>query len=709
MLDCVRAARWNDLSADDGAGLLSRWTGAAGTATANMPGAPPQPDGTGAAQAVSACDAAAGGAGNDAGEFNTTVEIRFPSGFSEGPILACIIANRLQDLGTNVRSDPCVDDLKTDSPLPSITYRLQTDAQPGGIERVVRAYGVNDVRVIRCEMPASQPPAASVAMPQAPAAAAPTQAIAPAAASPATAAPVAAAASSGAAPAGTTRANGRSADSASAAGAGAEKGARTLRVDLERLDQLMNLGGELVITKARFVEVSRRLGAIFSQNNLHYLADDITERLSRLRSDISEMRSHPEPGRLVDALADAALHLNEDFVPVHGVMHRIHAARATMNEFAEAVHSLNRIADGLQKRIMQTRMVPIGPLFQRFRRVIRDLSQSTGKKVALVLRGEATELDKRMIDELVDPLTHMVRNSVDHGIEKPEDRVRAGKPEHGTVTLDAFHRGRHICIQVSDDGRGLDVARIRAKIVERGLANASQVEQMSDQEAMQYVFKPGFSTAPQITDLSGRGMGMDIVLNKIEELNGTVELTSVPGRGATFTIQLPLTLAIINAMLVRIGSEAYALPLETVVEIIQVPRSEVKYIHSQAVIRVREKVIPLVQLDQLLDLRDPAQWTASRDEPLVTVLILGQQNERLGLAVDRLIGQEDIVIKDIAANYRNVDGITGASIMGDGTVSLILDVGVLLQRASRGGARSEAGASRTRSDGKAAEPVGAAV
>lgn len=624
--------------------------------------------------AESAAPAAAGPPPSEglAGEENALeVCVTFAEDFSEAAIYACIIYNRLADMGDLLGADPDVFNLDSEAQVTRVVYRVQADVEAAEVERVVRAYNVQSVTITAPRATAASveeaaplpQPAASIAGSSVEPIGVPSQS-----ADAATPPPVAARA-------------------AAAGDATPAKAGETIRVDLERLDQLMNLGGELVITKARFVEIARNLGGLFARNNLGYLVDDVGERIERLRKEVETMQAGGDVQRSLQDMSDSALHLSHDFATVRTLVHRIQESRGTMTAFSEAVHSLNRISEGIQKRIMQTRMVAIGPLFQRFRRVTRDLCKSTGKRLDLVLRGEATELDKRMIDELVDPLTHMIRNSVDHGIELPADRVAAGKPESGQVVLDAFHRGRHICIEVRDDGRGISAERIKAKIIERELATRAQVDQMSDLEAYQYVFRPGFSTAEKVTDLSGRGMGMDIVRTKIEAINGAVTLNSTPGKGTTFTIQLPLTLAIINAMMARVGTTAYAVPLEMVVEIIPVSRDRVQHIQGQAVIRLRDHVIPLALLEEALNLPHDEQRTAGRDQESFTVLILGAGREKLGLVVDELLGQEDIVIKDIAANYHNVEGVAGASIMGDGSVSLILDVAAIMGRFTRRGAK----------------------
>ena len=577
------------------------------------------------------------------------VRVTFRKDDAEAPILACLIHNSLAGRGSIIHVDPDVFSLGDATEVGEIAYQLATDLAPAELEKIVRAYEIESVR-IECLKPpvtAAAPPVE--AAPQTPA---------------------------------------KAASPASKNSSTHTKVGETIRVDLERLDQLMNLGGELVITKARFTDIVRKLSTVFSSGDLNYLVDDMAHRLKGLRETATGLATSRHPRRDAAELSDAALHLADDFENVRGLVRRVQDSRAAMGEFGDAVHSLTRISEGIQRRIMQTRMVAIGPLFQRFRRSVRDMCRSTRKRVELHLHGEATELDKRMVDELVDPLTHMVRNSVDHGIELPEERRKAGKPEIGRLELNAFHRGRHICIQVRDDGKGLDLDRIRRKIIQRELATDAQVEQMSDREVMQYVFRSGFSTAEKVTDLSGRGMGMDIVRSKLDMLKGVVELDSTPGVGTVFTISLPLTLAIIPAMISRIGSYAYAVPLETVVEITTVRRAQVRHIQRQAVIQLRDEVIPLALLENILTMNEEEQRTRSRDESdSLTVMILRFQRERLGLIVDEVIGQEDIVIKDVATNFRSIEGVAGASIMGDGSVSLILDIGVLMQKFAQGGAQ----------------------
>jgi two-component system chemotaxis sensor kinase CheA len=469
------------------------------------------------------------------------------------------------------------------------------------------------------------------------------------------------------------------------------KPTETLRVDLERLDQLMNLGGELVINKARLFQIRGRLDTVFDQGNVGWLIDDVSRRIERLQADVEALSRSGRQDHALSGLSSGLGLLARDFTSVRTLADRVRACRPVMNDFSEALHSLGRVSDGIQRRIMETRMVAIGPLFQRFRRVVRDISKSTGKNIELVLHGEGTELDKRMIDELGDPLTHMIRNSVDHGIEPPEERLRQGKPAVAHVTLDAYHRGRHICIEVRDDGRGVNIEAVRRKILEKQLASPADVERTSDKDVVQYIFRPGFSTAEKVTDLSGRGMGMDIVISKLDALNGTVEVDSVTGVGTTVTIRLPLTLAIIQAILARVGEGVYAIPLESVAEIISVQPDAVQNITRRYVTRVRDRIIRIVFFEDVFSTDLPGMGARSSRERALTLVILSMQNDQVGLVVDGLIGQEEVVIKSISDNFRNVPGISGASIMGDGSVSLILDVASMFGMLAERGARRQDG------------------
>ena len=405
--------------------------------------------------------------------------------------------------------------------------------------------------------------------------------------------------------------------------------------------------------------------------------------LRRLDSELDSCEQGRNVAVRLDDVRAHARRIQTEMETVQRQMSQYDQVRTSINELLEAVHQLDRVSDGIQKCVMDTRMVPIGPLFARFKRVIRDISRTNGKEIRLVIRGENTELDKRMIDELGDPLIHIVRNSADHGIELPEVRVAAGKPAEGTVTLDAMHRGNSIVIQIKDDGKGLDSSKIRAKAVQKGMMSQTEADALTDQQAYQLIWEPGLSTAEKVTEVSGRGMGMDIVRSKIEDISGTVELDSAPGAGTTITIKLPLTLAILPSLLAEIDGDVFAVPVETVSEIVSVKKEDLSRVHGLETAIVRGRVISVVQLNHLFDWQQAANpTTPSKPAEDKTLVIVGSDNKEIGLVVDKLLGEEDVVIKSLAENYRNVEGVAGASILGDGRVSLILDVGALVGRSS---------------------------
>ncbi|MCE9608345.1 MAG: chemotaxis protein CheA [Planctomycetia bacterium] len=456
------------------------------------------------------------------------------------------------------------------------------------------------------------------------------------------------------------------------------KPTETLRVDIERLDQLMSLAGQLVITKARFSQIGLKLKRIFSDKSASASLAEAVKQVDRLVNEVDDCRG--ERSAKLDSLAIGAKQIREDLGVVQRDMGRVAEVRSLLTDLAEAVHQLDRVSDGIQKSVMDTRMVPIGPLFSRFKRVVRDLSRAGEKDIQLEIRGEHTELDKRMIDELGDPLIHLIRNSADHGIESPEARVAAGKPRQGAISLNAFHRGNRIIIKVSDDGRGLDAGRIRAKAVAKGWMNEAEAEKLSDAQVYQLIWRPGFSTAERVTEVSGRGMGMDIVWSKIEQLSGSVELSSEPGHGTTFEIKLPLTMAILPSLLMVIDRDVFAVPVESVIEIVRIASADLTTVYGSPMARVRGRVISLVRLNDLFGECVP-QIEANRESSNVTIVICGSEGRELGIIVDDLLGEQDVVIKSLTENFQNVNGIAGASILGDGRVSLILDVAALLEMA----------------------------
>ena len=320
---------------------------------------------------------------------------------------------------------------------------------------------------------------------------------------------------------------------------------------------------------------------------------------------------------------------------------------------------------------MKIRMVPINQIFSRFPRVVRDLQRDLNKKVNLVIEGEDTELDKTVIDDLLDPVMHCVRNSVDHGIETPEVRAAAGKPEEGTLLLKASNEGNQIIIDIADDGAGINVEKVKQKAISKGLIHPNKI--ISDQEAYQLIFMPGFSTADKISNVSGRGVGLDVVKTMIEKLNGTVSVTSEAGKGTKFSIRLPLTLAIIQGLLVRVGKEVYSIPIASVIESQRVKTEDISTIDNYEVLNVRNEVISILRLSRLFNIKETTQSDYS------FVVIVGSEEKKIGVMVDSLIGEEDVVIKPLRDQFTNSPGIAGASVLGDGSVSLIIDVRQLLE------------------------------
>ncbi|MDI6872183.1 MAG: chemotaxis protein CheA, partial [Bacillota bacterium] len=376
---------------------------------------------------------------------------------------------------------------------------------------------------------------------------------------------------------------------------------QTVRVDIEKLDSLMNLVGELVINRSRLSQIGMQAK-----------------------------------------------------VPMLG----------------ETIEELARITTDLQGLVMKARMVPIDQVFNRFPRMVRDLARELGKEINLVIEGHETELDRTVVDEIGDPLVHLLRNAVDHGVEPPDVRKAVGKNPVGEVRLTARHEGNQVVVEVSDDGKGVDVTKVKARAVERGVVTAEEAAQMTEQEAYSLLFRSGFSTADKVTDISGRGVGLDVVNNKIQSLNGTVELHSKPGAGSRFVIKLPLTLAIIQALLVKLGQhEVYALPLENIEEIIKVPQDALKSIQRAEYLLFRGQVIPVIRLGVLFATPDAGEGESELD-----VVVVKSGGRRLGLVVDQLLGQQEIVIKSLDSLFADVRGFAGATILGDGKVALILDL-----------------------------------
>jgi two-component system chemotaxis sensor kinase CheA len=393
-----------------------------------------------------------------------------------------------------------------------------------------------------------------------------------------------------------------------------------VRVDFAKLDHLLNLVGELIVHRTKLDELARLIA---------------------------------------------------DVVPGAG------------RELLEAVHQVAGVSTQLQETIMDVRMLPIRHVFERFPRLVRDLARQQGKQVELVLQGEETRVDKAVIDEIGEPLVHLVRNAVDHGIEAPAARVARGKPAAGTLLLSAAQESSQVVITLVDDGAGIDAAAVRRKAIDRGIVRAD--EELSDREAIQLIFTEGFSTARTVTDVSGRGVGLDVVVQSMDRLNGLIEAETIPGAGTKFTLQLPLTLAIIPVLMVEVAGAVYALPSGAVVESLRFPRGAVTRMNGRDTLRVRDRLVPLLHLAELFG-------GEAGPGDLAYAVIVGRGEKRLGLTVDRLRGQQDVVIKALDPVVADAAvGVAGATILGDGRVVLILDVASLFEgRRARARGRAEA-------------------
>ncbi len=460
----------------------------------------------------------------------------------------------------------------------------------------------------------------------------------------------------------------------------------TMRVDIDRLDSLMNLAGELVVNRAQFIQVSGEIGPGLRKSNSVARSREFCDTLARAIELFKLQADAPEKSAQVDAAKWSAtigeLESGLELIREQSLLWE--NGRRCFSRLDEAIDQLSRVSDSLQRGVLGTRMVPVGPLFSRFRRVVRDLTQDGNKTVQLEIDGENTELDKRMIDALGDPMVHLVRNSIDHGLESTEDRLAAGKPAAGTVSLSARHRGNHVTIMVKDDGGGIDADKIRSRLVSKGLMTADAASSMSDREAVASIFRPGFSTAEKVSDISGRGVGMDIVKSRIEELSGSIEIDTEVGVGTIFTLKLPLTLAIIGSLLVRIRGIMFAIPKDDVREIVSIRRRDIARVNGKQTFEVRGKFTSLVSVDDLFHWNDPPAMTDHDDSDELEIAILQSGGRPMGLAVDQSIGSQDVVIKSLADNFIGLQGLAGASILGDGSVALMLDVAELHKMAVRG-------------------------
>ncbi|MEA1955932.1 MAG: chemotaxis protein CheW [Campylobacterota bacterium] len=390
---------------------------------------------------------------------------------------------------------------------------------------------------------------------------------------------------------------------------------QTIRVDVKRLDHLMNLIGELVLAKNRLIKIN----------------DDMEDRYE-----------------------------GEEF----------------LEELNQVVSIVSLVTTDLQIAVMKTRMLPVGKVFNKFPRMIRDLSRELNKKIDLQIDGEDTELDKSIVEEIGDPLVHIIRNSCDHGIEVPDVRSAGGKPELGTISLKAYNEGNQIVIQIDDDGKGLDAQMLKDRCVEKALITEKEADIMSDKDAFALIFKPGFSTAAAVTNVSGRGVGMDVVKTNIEKLNGIIDIESEMGAGTTIKLKIPLTLAIIQALLVGVQEETYAIPLASVMETVRISTDEIYTVEGKSVMRLRNDVLSLVHIGDIFEVE-----RIMENNEYIYVVVLGVGAQKLGLLVDTLVGQEEIVIKSLGEYLKGIEGIAGATIRGDGGVTLIVDVVALMEMA----------------------------
>lgn len=503
-----------------------------------------------------------------------------------------MVMNALDQLGEVVKSVPPAEDLEQEKFEQSFDVVTVTDSEMKAIEDSILS--ISEVESVEIkdaveEIKAAAAPAEAPAA--APAAAAPA---APAANVPAPAASAAPAAKPSAPPA-----------KKPAADAKKLKSGQSVRVDIEKLDTLMNLMGELVINKVRLEQI--------------------------------------------------------------GTTHRL-------TELTETLEQMDRVTTDLQTVVMKVRMVPVGQVFNRFPRMVRDLAKELGKELNLTIEGEETELDRTVIDEIGDPIMHLLRNSLDHGLEHPDDREAKGKPRIGEVGLIARHEGNNVVIMVTDDGKGIDADVIRRKAVEKGMISEDEANSLDDADAVRLIFLPGFSTAEVVTDVSGRGVGMDVVRSKIETLGGHVDVETKIDEGSVFKIKLPLTLAIIQALLVKVQEEMYAIPLGSIDSTINITQEDIKTVRNKEVIVLRGQIIPIIRLGDILNV--PRVHEGDSDDIFVVVVHIGER--KAGIVVDNLIGQQEIVIKTLGKLLAGLKVISGATVLGDGRVAMILDVSALM-------------------------------
>jgi two-component system chemotaxis sensor kinase CheA len=497
-----------------------------------------------------------------------------------------MVLNSLEETGEVIKAIPSTEELEQEKFEKSFQVIAVTNADPTKVKETLMSISeitTVDVEVIELTEAAPPPPA-------------PTPAPAPAPAP----APKAAAK-----PAPKADAHKKAAPAAKGADKKLKSG-QSVRVDIEKLDSLLNLVGELVINKTRLEQI--------------------------------------------------------------GITHRL-------TDLVETIEQMDRVTTDLQSVVMKVRMVPVGQVFNRFPRMVRDLSRELNKEINLTIEGEETELDRTVIDEIGDPLVHLIRNSLDHGVEHPDERVAKGKNPTGEVSLIARHEGNNVVIMVVDDGNGIDPDKMRRKAVEKGIITQEEADKMDDNDAVRLLFMAGFSTAEVITDVSGRGVGMDVVKSKIESLGGVVDVETKVNEGSCFKIRLPLTLAIIQALIVKVYEEVYAIPLGNIDSTLNITTDDIKTIQNKEVILLRGQIIPIIRLADFLDV--PKTEKGEADDLYVVVVHMGDQ--KTGIIVDNLIGQQEIVIKTLGNLLAGIKVLAGSTVLGDGQVALILDVATLMQ------------------------------
>ncbi len=515
---------------------------------------------------------------------------------AEGCILksarSYMVMNTLDQMGEVVKSVPPTEDLEQEKFDQSFDVVVVTDSEPKAVEDAILAISEVDsaeVMDVAEELKAEEAPAAAASE----------------------AAPAASPAPTAAPPVPVTHTAPAKADDKKAMAAAAKanekklKSGQSVRVDIEKLDTLLNLVGELVINKVRLEQI--------------------------------------------------------------GITHRL-------TELTETLEQMDRVTTDLQTVVMKVRMVPVGQVFNRFPRMVRDLAKELNKEINLRIEGEETELDRTVIDEIGDPLMHLLRNSLDHGVEHPDDREAKGKPRAGDVGLIARHEGNNVVIMVTDDGKGIDADVIRRKAIEKGMITQDEADNINDADAVRLIFLPGFSTAEKITDVSGRGVGMDVVRSKIETLGGHVDVETKIDEGSVFKIKLPLTLAIIQALMVKVAEEMYAIPLGSIDSTINITQEDIKTVKNKEVIVLRGQIIPIIRLGDILSV--PRENGEENDDIFVVVVHIGER--KAGIVVDNLIGQQEIVIKTLGKLLAGLKVISGATVLGDGRVALILDVSALM-------------------------------